>query len=805
MSEPHHHHHDQGEDVEGVPSRQEAGSRLNKRDSKLGLRNLFHRNRSATEAERMSTVAPRETQTRSGGLRASIASVSHWPYGLHHSHGHAQRSEVTLSGSGSPLTPTFPGPTLKHKKSASNVRGHASPRTSRGSLAAWDPPTLCQVYPQAIKQARLPACTASAEAILRLHQHKGIFSIGDTFGSGSATAADGAAPSTAGDKSERGRRRHRRNTSGSVALRLDWTTKFFVLISGYLLQYTGDGPLDRLPEKVLPLGKDSAAFVSDVIPGRHWVLQITATADSDSAAPSSHASSLLARLPFRGQDKRQASNLLMVFENAADMESWLATLRNAIEGLGGRKKLSETGNMNVDNEASELRSQTSQRTLVVGDYGGATSHESWDERQSTSNPDINMDFADAEGTRGQSFDEAASTASVISHDGRQLDGLRDSTQRFSYLSSGQRTVLTSAGSSPACSPVRDSFASLQDSIPELTALDDQPRPRPRPNASAISDRRQSLQTMNHLLEMRLATSRPVSGLSAWNFDPSSPSSSSKRSSKRYSLARSTKSLPEEEAEPSSPPPPLPSQIRGGSRRPPPSALCLNSRPLSFVEDQPSPASPLDENGIPIEVTVETAREAESLFSSWGLPDATKQRSNSREDWENLSPTQPVTQGSPEKRSGYFLAEGIPSAIPATSVAFQDMLRSTSSIGNHPGSPTKRVDRRRFSLQSQLSERSSETGRSFLDLSDLGDHLGDLPQISSTSLSKPGSRPGPHFRSMSVANGLGPRRSMTQLVEGPPPAPPPNRALPPIPPPPNRALPPIPRKSSLQVCQSAASP
>ncbi|KAK3955119.1 hypothetical protein QBC32DRAFT_206034 [Pseudoneurospora amorphoporcata] len=776
MSEPHHHHHhyhDQGEDVEGVPSRQEAGSRLNKRDSKLGLRNLFHRNRSATEAERMSTVAPRETQTRSGGLRASIASVSHWPYGLHHSHGHAQRSEVTLSGSGSPLTPTFPGPTLKDKKSASNVRGHASPRASRGSLAAWDPPTLCQVYPQAIKQARLPACTASAEAILRLHQHKGIFSIGDAFGSGSTTAADGAAPSTAGaDRFDRGRRRHRRNTSGS---------------------YTGDGPLDRLPEKVLPLGKDSAAFVSDVIPGRHWVLQITATADLDHAAPASHATSLLARLPFRGQDKRQASNLLMVFENAADMESWLATLRSAIEGLGGRKKLSETGNTNIDIEASELRSQTSQRTLVVGDYGRATSHESWDERHSTSNPDINMDFADAEGTRGQSFDEAASTASVISHDGRQLDGLRDSTQRFSYLSSGQRTVLTSAGSSPACSPVRDSFASLQDSIPELTALDDQPRPRPRPNASAINDRRQSLQTMNHLLEMRLATSRPLSGSSAWNFDPSSPSSSSKRSSKRYSLARSTKSLPEEEAEPSSPPPPLPSQIRGGSRRPPPSALCLNSRPLSFVEDQPSPASPLDENGIPIDVTVETAPEAESLFSSWGLPDATKQYSDSREDWENLSPTQPVTHGSSEKRSGYLQADGSSSAIPATSVTFQDMLRSTSSIGDYPGSPTKRVDRR-FSLQSQLSERSTEPGHSFLDLSDLGDHLGDLPQISSTSLSKQGSRPGPHFRSMSVAHGLGSRRSMTQLAEGPPPAPPPNRALPPIP-----------RKSSLQVCQSAASP
>src|SRR5690606_3098351 len=121
------------------------------------------------------------------------------------------------------------------------------------SLAAWDPPPLFQAYPQAIRHAQLPACTHSAEAVLRMSDKR---IVRDDLQS----ALDDTNRVT--DR----RKKHRRNLSDA----LEWTTKIYVLVtSGYLLQYAGEGSFDRLPERMLHLGKDSAAFASDVIPGRH--------------------------------------------------------------------------------------------------------------------------------------------------------------------------------------------------------------------------------------------------------------------------------------------------------------------------------------------------------------------------------------------------------------------------------------------------------------------------------------------------------------------------------------------------------
>jgi len=109
--------------------------------------------------------------------------------------------------------------------------------------------------------------------------------------------------------------KHRRKISGSLS-KADWTQKIFVLVtSGYLLQYAGDGSFDRLPEKMMQLGKDSVAFASDVIPGKHWVLQISQAMDAD-GTPAADSRSLLSRLAFRGADyRRTATSLLLVFNS----------------------------------------------------------------------------------------------------------------------------------------------------------------------------------------------------------------------------------------------------------------------------------------------------------------------------------------------------------------------------------------------------------------------------------------------------------------------------------------------------------
>ncbi|KAK3944940.1 hypothetical protein QBC46DRAFT_373672, partial [Diplogelasinospora grovesii] len=369
-------------EVEGanrVPLRADGESKMRRRESRLGLRSIFGRNRGSSDGDggaSAPTDAPRDyLSPRPGGLRASLAELSsNWPYGLHNGHhSQGQRSEITLP-SFSLQSAKSPPPSrgdLKHKKSASVVRPQTFPRNSRGSVATWDPPPLFKAYPQAIRHAHLPACTISAEAVLRLHNHKNSISLSNQS---SLTLGTMGSPSSSEKSEHRSRRKHRRNTSGSSSFKFEWTTKTYVLVtSGYLLQYAGDGSFDRLPERVLHLGKDSAAFASDVIPGRHWVLQVSSVAEPDGGPmnpTSSHvATSLFSRLPFRGQERtRPASNLLMVFESAEDMDSWIATLRREIEALGGKKNLSETGKPKTDNESqSQLRGQLSQRTLVMKD------------------------------------------------------------------------------------------------------------------------------------------------------------------------------------------------------------------------------------------------------------------------------------------------------------------------------------------------------------------------------------------------------------------------------------------------------
>ncbi|OIW32433.1 hypothetical protein CONLIGDRAFT_571009, partial [Coniochaeta ligniaria NRRL 30616] len=570
-----------------IPLRPE---KLNRRESRLGLRNIFSRQKAASDED----VSPaKDIPGRSGGIRASVAQFSNWPYSLN---GH--KSEITLPFLGQPsqLRPKTPPRSdhLNHKKSASAVKALPSPKSSQ--RAAWDPPPLFQAYPQAIRHVQLPACTLSAEAIIRLYGGKGSSSLRDGF---ATTVAEDAA----GDKTEKTKKRHRRNTSAS-SFKGEWTTKIYVLVtSGYLLQYAGEGSFDRLPEKMLHLGKDSAAFASDVIPGRHWVLQVSSVMDPDGpAAP--HSTSIFARLPFRGVEKKQTSDFLMVFESAEDMEGWIVVLRREIEALGGKKSLSETGKPKLDDKILHLKAQPSQRTLVVRDpdrFSKVLPQDiSWDHPETLANPGIRLSAAASDVTRDQSFDDT-STASGVSQDGRQLDGLRDSTHRLSYMSSGQRTVVTSAGSSPAGSPIRDSFAcQLEDSPARDSLHEGQSWPRPRPNASAILDRRQSMQAVNHLAEMRVASNAPRPLSTAYSTSWQTPSSVSYGTptpptipnfsvphsvGKRFSLSMQ-------------PPPSTTSSssismqqdlgVARPSRRPPPTAISINPRPLSLVVDQPSP-------------------------------------------------------------------------------------------------------------------------------------------------------------------------------------------------------------------------
>jgi hypothetical protein len=763
-----------------VPLRAESGDKTRRRDSRLGLRSIFGRNRGESDADR-GPGSPRDASHRTGGLRASLAEIN-WPYGMHHTQGH--RSEVSLPA---PKPPPA-GQSLKHKKSESTVRQQFHP----DGISAWNPPPLFQAYPQAIKHAHLPACTVPAEVILRLHNHKSSGSLASILRPSTPDSPDEST-------GEKPKRRHRRNVSGSAS-KFEWTSKVFILVtSGYLLQYAGEGTYDRLPERVLQLGKDSAAFASDAIPGRHWVLQVSSVADQD-RAPSSHTS-LRARLPFRGHERRNASTFLMVFESAEQMEGWIAVLRREIETLGGRKVLSETGKPKASDEDPQLKGQASQRTLVVRDPDRfsrvMTPDESWNPYPPMSSPDIHLDSA-------QDYFDDNSTASFISHDGRQLDALRDSTTRFSFNSWGQRTMVTSVGSSPTCSPIRNSFGEL--GSPDPSQFEEQPQPRLRPNAMAIIDRRQSLQTINHVIEMGVASDPSLRRLSTQSGAPQddapippSPASQSMQTSsaahnatKQYSAARTPLG---------NSPQGITSPLLGrttSSRRPPPSALSINSRPLSLVEDQPSPAlSSVSRGGIgtertgsrlsaapsPASVSPTTGRRFESETTKREVQDSST-RNLGASTRENASSMALYTDRRPSIQSpeeGWEGHHGIspPQALPTD---IYDMPRSTSALGTYGGDrlamkaavkPGTRL--RRMSFASAQQDEGPVT--SLAPPPSIRPDLGQRPR---TPFLRPVPRSSQHLRADSQSQSLLQRRSMSQLGDGPPPAPPPNKALPPIP-------------------------
>ncbi|KJR82342.1 uncharacterized protein SPSK_02985 [Sporothrix schenckii 1099-18] len=577
-------HEAAGADEPRVPLRsgpREGGLRatnpekLAHRESRLGLRGLFSRHKASGQ-----------------DVRASIVDFSSWPY-FHTPRSesalpknpHAASSSLsvvpqepepktdlpvaptpdrstptpTLHGQQAPVTATQPTEsavpligtpsTTKAKKPAVPLRSRtpiSSSRAVRGSLATWDPPPLFQAYPQAIKHAQLPICTTSIEVLMRLQ---------GSVGGVDAAAREADSLEDGVEKlAEKAKRRHRRNTSGS-SMKLDWVTKIYVLVtSGYLLQYSAEGSFDRLPEKILPISRDSAAFASDLIPGRHWVLRVSSSMDVD-GSQTNDSRSLFSRLPFRAAERRQATTFLMVFESAEEMESWISILRREIEQLGGKKHLSETGKPKAENGVVDPRFQVNHRTLVVRDperfsrilspsdvahIPRRTPREgNQHQHLEAPSPAATMSLPD----RDPLSDDMSTTNSIYSQDGRQLESLRDSAgNRFSYISSGQRTIVTSDSSSPPCSPVRNSFTSNHNAQTDeqqgTTATSTstpspppppptQPQPAPespdarpavrlRTNAAAILERRQSMQVMTssqrvadiHMLPTQLPPPQP---------------------------------------------------------------------------------------------------------------------------------------------------------------------------------------------------------------------------------------------------------------------------------------------------------
>ena len=335
-------------------------------------------------------------------------------------------------------------------------------------------PPLSHVYKNSIKRSTLEVPTESASSILRTPKtSRQTVPPAGQLDPSQASQVDGA--------TARKLEKTRARPLSFVPSKLHWTRKTYVLLdSGHILQYSVEGAPDRLPEKVLHLGKESAAFACDVIPGKHWVLQVSRKAAGDGAVAESEGRSFLSRLrSHNSAAKRTATTFLLVMDSAEEMDEWLTTVRTKIEELGGMKlRPALVPRKKTRDTASDApKAQLENWPIVTKDAGKpqppwthADSAKATNDLPaiSTSEPALSLrsasnrsdgkttDAAKRFSTRPSS-DVPSLATTIGSHDQLQLNQLREGS-RLSYMSTGTEnlTVATSCCSSPAPpSPLTD--------------------------------------------------------------------------------------------------------------------------------------------------------------------------------------------------------------------------------------------------------------------------------------------------------------------------------------------------------------
>ena len=282
----------------------------------------------------------------------------------------------------------------------------------------WVPPPLYQAYPQSLKHVNLEASTLSAQSIIRLNEQRSTILDHDSEQSSNGISADSASAT-----------KRPRKGSASVA-KAEWTRKLYILTtSGQVLQYSGEGAFDRKPEKVLHLGKDSAAFASDAIEGRHFVLHVSQSCSDDGEAALNSSKGIFSRMGIKtATARRLAKVLLMVFETPDDLDSWLSAVRKMIGRLGGRPYSPESFGFNPKPSSQP---EVNQRYITRKDP-----HQFSQEVHSAK-------LLDNPAAERPSTQSSAYTAT-------DLERLRDSkTSNTSFLTGTPTSVLDSPPSSPA--------------------------------------------------------------------------------------------------------------------------------------------------------------------------------------------------------------------------------------------------------------------------------------------------------------------------------------------------------------------
>ncbi|KAK2758316.1 hypothetical protein FQN54_004162 [Arachnomyces sp. PD_36] len=469
-------------------------------------------------------------------------------------------------------TPVPPSSTqLSKDKTQRNLSKKPKEKPPR-TITSWDPPPLFKAYPQAVKHTSLLAPKLPSDTILRLNGRRGSTATEESVEGDDSENHDSDKKQKKKDKKES------RRLSVSIN-KGEWSQKIFVLVtSGFLLQYTGDGNFDRLPEKMMQLNKDSVAFASDAIPGKHWVVQISQALDDETVAPE-RPKGLFSRLGFQSSNARRVSkSFLLVLENPEDMNAWLVVLRREIDALGGNKYAETPMSAKfVQNKPSlkYLKKRDSLRTLSTRPETGTTATGSvtspitkevtqYDHKKANETPSATSTKRQSMPTRSSVDAPSLSTLATTT----DLDRLRESS-RFSYVSAGTRTIPSSRGSSPGNSPSRANFTvSRRPNLDPCAAFRGTSSNTLAPPSSAgrqAVQGRSPVQAEPKLQDppRSVPSPQPSSPPVSRNGSPSAPNFSVPSFSKRFSMPSTSPKLPPPTSDPTSrsqQPSPIPGRL-----------------------------------------------------------------------------------------------------------------------------------------------------------------------------------------------------------------------------------------------------
>ncbi|MCJ1479155.1 hypothetical protein MMC13_007839 [Lambiella insularis] len=548
---------------------------LQRRVSKGGIRALFSRSRSTKDAKvhaRLQSTYEEEEALKSPAIQAASSSFE------------PTKNRRNLLARENPLSSVAAG-TSSSRLQLQASEGIAEQQPVRKespsqSLKTFNPPPLFQVYPQSVKHSNLSAPTSSVDTILKMetarqaHEKRPI-----NAGANGLDADDRLVEDIKKYKARR-----------SSAFQIEWTSKVYVLTtSGFLLQYAGDGKFDRLPEKILHLGRDSAAFASDVIPGKCWVLQILQSSNEDGAMTNSK--SVFSSFAVRSKTRRLVSSFLLVLNSPEEMSSWLVAVRKEIEALGGKKYRPNVSTRRITDEVvQQLRDKPSRRYLITRDpnqFSNLHTHKPLPEHAdshipaalasfATSGPHSSTKIMQTSVLPVQSPNAASTTEMAV----QTIIDMPRGSARSSYASNGIKSFSVPHASSPIPSPQKPDFITKATSFngegaQNPTAVDSMRRRSFQTNAPRVKERQSSLDVKSIAVSSRTLSTNSTSTFQTAS--PVSPSFSPPNFSKRNPQAGYPSQLP------------TPPASAGNSRRSPSpkTRIIPRERPDSIIGELPT--------------------------------------------------------------------------------------------------------------------------------------------------------------------------------------------------------------------------